>query len=120
MRHGGTTFYLPDILPIPSRDEFRNILEEALRRRTTADHLAEWIRIVSSGNPARNQIHRYSRIFEIQHYMRAIYARHSQAMYRKQSSLDVALASFLGVNEATIKNDLRHIGRRLGRDWYLH
>ncbi len=120
MRHGGTTFYLPDILPIPSRDEFRNILEESLRRRRSADHLAEWTRIVRSGNPARNQIHRYSRIFEIQHYMRAIYGRHSQAMYRKQSSLVMALASFLDVNEATIKNDLQHIGRRLGSDWYLH
>ena len=119
MRHGGTTFYLPDILPIPSRDEFRNILEESLRRRTSAEHLAEWTRIVRSGNPARNQIHRYSRIFEIQHYLRALHRRHSQALHRKKGALIVSLAAFLDVSDATIEQDLRYIARRLGRDWYL-
>lgn len=120
MRHAGTTFYISDIFPVPSRDELRKILEECLRYGGAPEHLDEWGKLVQSKNPARNQLHRYARIFEMQHYLRALYGRHSKGLYRKQSSLIMALASFLDVNEATIANDLRHIDRRLGREWYLH
>ena len=33
MRQGGTTFYIPDICPIPSRDKLRERIEETLRDR---------------------------------------------------------------------------------------
>ena len=92
MRYGGATFYLPDILPVPSRGEFRNMLEETLRCGKTADHLAEWTRIVRSRNSARNQIYRYARIFEFQYYLRALHRRHPQALHRTLCSLPVDAA----------------------------
>jgi len=120
MRHAGTTFYISDIFPVPSRDELRRIMEECLRYGGAPEHLDEWGRLVQSQNPARIQLRRYARIFEMQHHLRAFYGRHAKALYRKQSSLVTALATFLDVDDATIANDLRHTGGRLGRDWYLH
>lgn len=119
MGHAGTTFYLPDIFPVPSRDELRVIIEECLRYGGAPEHLAGWGKLVQSTNSARNRLYRYARIFELQHYVRTLYGRHSEALSRKQSSLILALASFLKVNDATIKSDLRYIARKLGRDWYL-
>lgn len=119
MCHGGTTFYLPDIYPIPSEGEFRNIIEETLRSGKDADHLAEWTEIVRSGNPAKNQISRHARIFKIQHYLRALYRRHRQTLYRRKGALIAAFADFLDVSDATVEQDLRHIARSLDHDWYL-
>jgi len=108
MRHGGTTLYIPDTCPIASRDELRHTLEEILRSRRAPDRLAEWFRMVRSANvdkeppvksgsaaskpqPGKtrpsNLIPRYGRIFEVQHYVRALYARHEAALRRKKSAL---------------------------------
>ncbi len=119
MRRGGTTFYLPDICSVPSRDKLRDILEEALRNRSAPDYLAEWFDVVHSHNVAKNQIPRYARIFEIQHDLRALYARHASALRRKKSALTTALAGFFDVSDDAIERDLRLIASRLGRDWYL-
>ncbi len=119
MRQGGTTFYIPDICPVPSRDSLRNILEEALRKRSAPDHLAEWFQIVQSDSVAKNQISRYARIFEIQHYLRTLYARHETALNRKKSALTVALAEYFGVSDDSIERDLTLIARRIGAKWYL-
>ena len=119
MRQGGTTFYIPDICTVPSRDKLRELLEEALRDRSGPDHLAEWFGIVQSDNAAKNQIPRYARIFEVQHYLRALYARHPAALERKKSALIVAISGYLGVSDDTIERDLSFIADRLGPDRYL-
>ena len=117
MRHGGTTFYIPDIFPVQSRDELREILEEALRTRESPAHLSGWFEIVNSANAAKNQIARYARIFELQHYLRALHARHAEALVRRKTALTNALAEFLKVSTDTIDRDLDLISKRLGTDW---
>lgn len=119
MRSGGTIFYLPDIFPVPSRDKVREMLEEALRDLNGPEHLAEWFNIVHSDNVAKNQIPRYARVFEVQHYTRAVYARHATALQRKKSALIIALAAYLGVSDDTVERDLSLIADRLGADWRL-
>ena len=119
MRQGGTTFYIPDICPVPSRDKLREILEEALRDRHAPGYLAEWFEIVHSDNAAKNQIPRYGRVFELQHYLRALYARHAEALERKKSAIIIAISEYLGVSDDTIERDLSFIADRLGPDWYL-
>lgn len=119
MRQGGTTFYIPDIWPVPSRDKLRDILEEALRNRDAPDHLKEWFEIVHSDNVAKNKITRFARIFELQHYLRALYARHAAALERKTPAIMTAISEYLGVSDDTIERDWASIADRLGPDWYL-
>lgn len=119
MRRSGTTFYIPDICPVPTRDTLRTTIEEALRNRHAPDYLAEWFDIVNSDNVAKNQIPRHGRIFEVQHYFRALHARHSEALRRKKSALIFALAEYFRVSDDTVERDLSFITSRLGSDWYL-
>jgi hypothetical protein len=109
----------PDICPVPSRDKLREILEEALRERSAPDYLSEWFEIVHSDNVAKNQIPRYARIFEVQHYLRALYARHAAALERKKSAIALAISEYLTVSDDSIERDLSFIADRLGPDWYL-
>ena len=120
MQHGGTTFYMPDIFPVPSRDELRAIIEDALRVDSGPQHLAAWFDIVRSDNASRNQIPRLARVFEIQHYMRALYGRHAAAFNRNKGVIVMALAGFLGVSDDTVSNDLDFIAGRLAKNnWFL-
>jgi hypothetical protein len=119
MQQGGTTFYIPDICPVPSRDKLREIMEEALRDQNSPAHLKEWLEIVHSDNVAKNQIPRYGRILEIQHYMRALYARHAAALERKKSAVVVVISLFLQVSDDTVERDLAFIAERLGANWHL-
>jgi hypothetical protein len=117
MESSTTTFHLPDICPPPSRDELRNMLEECARGGDSPEHLAGWMQIVSSANSAKNQITRYARIFEVQHYCRILSERYPSALVRGQHKLERALAKFLHVSTATIRGDLQVIRRRLGEGW---
>ncbi len=119
MRQAGTTFYIPDIYPVPSRDALREIIEEALRACKPPAHLAEWFEIVRSDNTAKNQIPRYARVFELQHYLRALYARHAAALKRTKSAIIRVFSMYLGVSDDTVARDLNFIAARLGPDWYL-
>lgn len=116
MHQVGALFFLPDTFPIPSRDELRSILDAPLRVSAPA-HLACWTALVARGNPAKNQIARFGRLFELQHFCRVLQSRHPRALHRRKEGLELALAQFLGVNQATIHSDLLFIRRRLGRDW---
>jgi hypothetical protein len=119
MHFCGTTFYFPDILPLPKLDMIRELLEEALRDTNVPDHLAEWFEIVHSDNVAKNAIGHYARVFELQHFVRALYARHATALRQKKTVLMVALGEYLGVSGDSVERDLSFIADRLGRDWYL-
>ena len=78
-----------------------------------------WIEIVHSDNVAKNQIPRYARVFEVQHYVRAIYSRHPRALKRKKSALISALSEYLRTSEDSIERDWKLISDRLGPDWHL-
>jgi len=119
MHSGGTTFFFPDICSVPSRDNLREILEQTLRDVSAPDYLKEWFDIVHSGNVAKNQILRYARIFELQHYMRVLHARHANGLRRKKTALKTVFAEFLDVSDDSIERDLSRIESRLGPDWHL-
>jgi hypothetical protein len=117
MRDGGMSFYFPDIFPIPGRETIREMIEEALRDSQSPEHLLEWFSIVRSENRAKNEIVKYNRLFEVQHYLRAIYSRHGKALRRKKSSIKIALSEFLRVSEDTIERNLAIITKNLGKNW---
>jgi hypothetical protein len=111
----GGLFYFPDVYPIPSRDTLRGLLEDSLRRGGNKDHLAEWIAIVSGNNPAKNQIARYARLFEIQHYLRILFERYAEQLKGHIDGLESALADFFGCSSATIHREISFIRNRQGQ-----
>ncbi len=62
---------------------------------------------------------RYSRIFALQHYIRALYQRHAGALQTRKACVNQALGSFLDVSINSIESDLALIASRLGEEWYL-
>jgi len=117
MQHAGAAFYLPDTFPVPSRDDLRDILEESLRGAATPDHLSGWMQIVRGEQSAKNQIERHARLFKIQHYSKAFYSRHSEALKGQQRRFAQALANYFHVGVETVIRDIGHISECLGDDW---
>lgn len=118
MREGGQTFYLPDIYPVPSRDELRQLIEENLRpSHALPGHLTSWQGLVSADRSERNQIQRYARLYPLQHAVRILYARHGSALKRSKGQLQAALGEHFGVSADAIKDDMALIAERLGSGW---
>jgi hypothetical protein len=113
----GGVFYLPDTMPIPSRDQLRGMLEHALHRGDKPGHLTEWLEIVRADNPARNRMDPFIRYFELQHYWRILNQRHPSAICRKKEKLRNAFGRIFDVGSQQIKRDLADIRGRLGDDW---
>lgn len=113
----GRVINLPDTYPIPSRDELREILEDAIRESKPPEHLQDWIEIVRNDNAAKNQIDRYSRLFEFRHYWEVLYLRLHGSLFRQQERLRRAMAVYFGVSEDTIKRDLQFLRERLNTNW---
>ena len=116
LTQAGALFFLPDTFPIPSRDELRGILDESLHT-TVSPHLADWAALVAGNKTVKSPIERFARLFELQHYCRQLQRRHATAINRRKDKIELALATFLSVSEATVHGDLLFISRRLGRDW---
>jgi hypothetical protein len=117
IRPAGVQVFFPDTFPIPSRDELRGILEDALRGSAPPEHLTEWFDIIRTSNPAKSKIDRFARLFELQHYWRILHHRHGLAIEGRLEALKRAVASFLGKQETTIHPDLLFIRKRLGPEW---
>jgi hypothetical protein len=117
MNNVGALFYLPDTYPVPGREELRNMMEESLRGAESPEHLADWTKLIRSKNPAKNQIVRFGRIFELQHYCRILQERNPEAIRRRQGHLESALAKFMNVSADTVHQDLLRVRRRLGGNW---
>jgi hypothetical protein len=112
----GGLFNLPDTFPIPSRDELREILESSVRTEKP-EHLEEWTQITGKGNPAKNKIERFSRLFELRHYWEVIHERHGSRLYRNLNGLQKVLAEYLKTSIDSIKRDLILLRARLGKNW---
>jgi hypothetical protein len=114
---GGAIFQLPEICPLPARDEFRNILSDTLTARVDTEHLVEWHKIIRLQNTAKNQIDRYARIRTLVHYWRVLHVRHAVQLNRGTGKLQQAFAEYLGTRAHSIKKDLQFVKHRLGPDW---
>jgi hypothetical protein len=112
----GGIFYLPDTFPIPSRDELRSMLVDALRSSET-DHLVEWRRIIDAHNSSKTTIGRFARLFRVVLYWRAFWQRHGVNLNRCARRLQVGLAKYLKVNLSTLRGDFQFIEKRLGKNW---
>jgi len=118
MNEVGALFYLPDTYPVPSRDELRAMIEDALHGgQEGVEHLSGWIKMIRGGNTAKNAITRFGRILEIQHYSRILEERHSDQIKRQQGRLERAIAKFLKVSTETVHKDFLFIRKRLGNEW---
>lgn len=116
VREGGL-FWIPDTIPIPSRDELRNILDSALHGGEQPSHLQPWKEIIASDNAARKELTRFRRVFEVQHYWRNLKRRHAKSMKRREGKIKQALASYLDVSVDCVHRDLLFLNNQLGRDW---
>jgi hypothetical protein len=113
----GGVFHLPDTYPIPSRDELRAMLDEALHSGEEVPHLAGWREIISARNPARNRIDRFARVRQLYHFWALLHHRYADRLVGRIEALQTVFAEYLNVSLDTIRGDLRLIGERLGAGW---
>lgn len=119
-QHSGALLYIPDIAPLPNRDELRPMLEDTARSSAgTADHLKEWIELVSADTQGKKSIQKYARWFEIQHVLEVLYSRHADHLNLCFRKVEAALSASLHINADTLHGDLREIKKRLGPNWFL-
>jgi len=112
----GGLFVIPDTFPVPSRDEFRGLLDDALHG-SPPDHLDGWMQIVGAGNTGRQTIPKYARIFVLQHFWRVLHHRHATALRRQVRRLEHVFGHFLQAGAQSIRQDLAEIRGRLGPNW---
>lgn len=110
---GGQSFFIPDTFSVPTRDQLRHIIEDAVRGASSADHLEEWHGIVALGNTAKRQIERFGRVFEVQHYCQIIQSRYAKLLPGNRKKIVEVLAQFLKVQTYSIEQDIELITARL-------
>jgi len=108
---------LPETMAIPSREQLRGLLVDSLHRGADSQHLDEWLHIIRATNPARTQMDRFARLFEIQHYWRILHARHEAALNGNTGKIEAALGQVFDISTETIHADLIKIRDRLGGAW---
>jgi hypothetical protein len=114
---GGTTFFLPDIVPVSTRGVLAETIEDAIHGPRQPEHLTPWLCIVKRDNTAKNMIARYARLFGLQHYWRLLFARHSDAVVGNKGRFVAAFAEFFNLSSDSIRKDLMFVGQRLGKGW---
>jgi hypothetical protein len=120
MRAGGAMLYFPRNFAIPSEDELRPLIEDAIRGHEPEPHLAPWMEIVSNANPNKGEMMRhYGRIFELQHYLRLLRERHSTALKDNIGRLQQAFADYFGCSPDQIRVAMRLIDAAVTPDLIL-
>ena len=110
MQNCGVTIYLPYIYAIPTEDELRALVADALGGKPKFPHLTGWFKIIEKKAANKGiQMRRYGRLFEMQHYRRLLHERYPQIMHRGKQKLIYAFAGYLRQSADTIKYDLRQI-----------
>lgn len=113
----GGCIFIPDIAPLPDRDELRAIMENAVRPPRQDEHLAEWLDLVAADTQGRRRFDRYARWFPLQHYLRVIYGRYGEQLEGARDRVAAAVANYLRLTPDQLRDDLRGIRSRLGPDW---
>lgn len=114
----GSLLFIPDIAPLPDRDELRLMIEGVVRQTASeAPHLEEWFKLVLANNQGRKSLHSYARWHPLQHYLRVIHGRYGDQLGRAQLRVAQVVAEYLGQSPDQLRRDLDAVRRRLGRDW---
>lgn len=115
----GALLYIPDIAPLPDRDELRLMLENSIRGSGDAPpHLTEWIELVRADTKGKKSIQKYARWFRIQHVLRVLYSRHANSLIRCNRKMEEVLIECLSIKPDTIHHDLIALRRRLSKNWF--
>lgn len=116
LRGSTTVLSIPNNHPVPSKDEVR---QHVLQNRPDSDdsHLSDWQEIISPNNRSRGEIGSYARRFQLQHYWRVLFHRHSSALLRKKMRLEAVFAEYLGFEQSSVHKDLIKIRKSLGELW---
>jgi hypothetical protein len=110
-------FQIPDTIAIDGGGLVREMMTDSLSQ-PRAEHLAEWMQIVAPENQGRKTIHRFARLFELQHYSRVLAERHPGAVARNKERVRHAFAAFFGTSDDTLRSDLQFVKKRLARGHY--
>ncbi|MEX1039830.1 MAG: hypothetical protein WDZ51_04325 [Pirellulaceae bacterium] len=113
----GGLFFVPDTVPLPSRDDLRDMLGESLHKRADQSHLTEWQDLIANDRPDRGPLRKFQRLFKLQHYWRLLHQRHPQIFKGNLRRLREIFGTFLEVSAATIMKDLQEVEDRLGKGW---
>lgn len=114
----GTLVFIPDIAPLPDRDQLRILLENSTRQTIRhTEHLEEWYRWVRAGNLGRKSLANYAAVYVLQHYLRVLYSRYGDRLHRQHS----VVARCVGVHQSLSADQVRRLMRliksRLGANW---
>jgi hypothetical protein len=102
MRSGGFTMFLPDIFPVPIREQLREIGLEIQAQRIPR-HLAGWGRIVRREHGNTTGISRYGRMLAIHHYTSILKSRHPGIFKGNVKHIDSALGAFLDTSPENVR-----------------
>jgi hypothetical protein len=108
---------IPDIMPVPSRDTLRSIIDDALATKSDRSHLEDWLPLVSIRSRSSRELERYARIFELQHYWISFVSRHRPKTHRCVNKLKIVFAEHFDCNFDVIHGDIARIRKRLGKEW---
>jgi hypothetical protein len=119
-RPPGLTMSYPSIFPTPEPQVLRAMIEEAIaRRRKLPEHLRAWGELVEGDSQAKKAIAGHARVFLLQHCWRLLFSRHAEALAGHVHDVRLAVATFLGVGEESIRKDLTTLAKaRGGAGWY--
>ena len=114
----GSLLYMPDIAPVPNRDLLEQLVEEVVRQTIQrAPHLAEWVELAHGGKLGRKKLNHFAKAYELQHFIRVLYARHGDRLNRQQTKIYQVIGAYLEINSDQMLRTMQRIRRRLGKDW---
>jgi hypothetical protein len=113
----GGLFNYPDTFPVPSRDELRSLLGDALAGNQDAAHLAGWHNIIRRENQAKNKIAYFGRVRQVYHFWRLIQLRYGEKVDHRPKVIRACIGELLETSETTVRNMIAFIIRQLGEEW---
>jgi hypothetical protein len=116
----GVLLYIPDIAPLPGRDELRALVESA-RTATNANAplLREWFELVEADTQGRKALVKYALWYPYQHYLRVLFERHGHQLNGSLNAVDRAFSKFFECTVKSVKRHRREISERLEPNWWL-
>ncbi len=114
----GSLLYIPDIAPLPDRDELRMLTEEVVRQTIQREaHLAKWFELIRAGNLGRRTLHTYADLYSLQHYARVLYSRHGHLLAGQKTKVLDLIGEYIELKSDQVKRTKKLTHERLGTDW---